>query len=76
MRPALSSRWWRTRADPVPSWARLNPNDRTLSWVQTEAAVRGERQPRPRTIVVPQVQGTDYPSLGDYSGVTRATSAN
>ena len=42
VRPAVSSRRRRTRTDPVPARACVDPNDGALSRMQTATAVRGE----------------------------------
>src|SRR5712692_7796883 len=38
LRQALPPRWWRTGSNPVPAWARLDPDHRALPRLQAEVA--------------------------------------
>jgi hypothetical protein len=40
---ALPLGWRRTGSDPIPPWARLDPDDGALPWMQAATTMRGQR---------------------------------
>src|SRR5205807_7345080 len=67
VRAAMSSRRRASRANPVLVGSRLDPNDRTLSWMSAEPAARGQRSHRHRTERRLLIDGLEQSTKRDFS---------